>query len=70
MPVGNHLMTYEDICRCVGRLFLESQAEIDRLSVGHDNPVVEMLRSQLQTAERKVAELERKLALHEGGAIV
>lgn len=59
MPERNHF-SFEDVCRYVGRLYLESQHEIERLSAGHGNPVVQALREQLQSAERRIAELERE----------
>lgn len=54
-------MSYQDVCRIVGRLFLESQQEIERVAQGTDNPVVAALREQLKIAERKLQEAETLL---------
>lgn len=66
MPAGNHI-TFEDVCRHVGRLYLESSQEIDRLSAAVGNPVVQALREQLQAVDRRIAELEAELARLRGG---
>lgn len=68
MPEGNPL-SYEDVCRYVGRLYLESQHEIDRLVASQGSPVLETMRTNLLAAERRVAELEAQLeAQKESGA--
>jgi uncharacterized protein involved in exopolysaccharide biosynthesis len=67
MPAGNHL-DFEAVCRYVGRLYLESQHEIERLNAAADNPVVAALRERLKAAERRVAELEAELARLRGDA--
>jgi hypothetical protein len=54
-------LDYEAVCKYVGRLYLESQRQIDFLASRQSSPVIEALRQSLTDAERKVSELEEEL---------
>lgn len=51
---------YEDVCRYVGRLFLESQREIDRLLnlQSQVQPMIANLRENLLAEQRRITSLE------------
>ncbi len=61
----DHTSSYDQVCLYVGRLFLESQREIERLS--RDLAASASLRENLLAEQRKVVALEEQVRQLLGG---